>query len=107
MTCQKRTTKYAITPNPSGVHFSGFEHVSFESRRGVEDQLRAFISRLQTIDNPMVRIIVGDWGDGKSELYERYLRPHEEKMKYTLLYCVASQIQNAMHSSRCQTCIVR
>jgi len=97
LTCQK-TRRFTITPNPAGVHFSGFEHVHFDSRTNIEGQIRAFIASLETADNPRVRVILGDWGDGKSELYERYLKHKEESMNYKIVYCAASSVNNAMQT---------
>ena len=85
-------------PNPAAVHFSGFEHVHFPSREKVENQLEAFLLGMKSIDNPTVRLVLGEWGEGKSEVFERFLKPREKSIGYSILYCTTSSICNAMES---------
>lgn len=96
MNCEKQIVRYRKLPSESGVHFHGFEHVPFDSRRKVENQIRAFLGSIKETSNPQVRVILGDWGEGKTELFERFLKTKEEEMNHRVLYCVASNISNAM-----------
>lgn len=98
MKCEKTTKKFVISPNTSGVHFSGFEHFPFDTRTEVERRLAAFLRSIKTVENPTMRIVLGDWGDGKSELFEKFLLQRQEDFDVRILYCVASAVSNAMET---------
>ena len=59
--------KFKRLPADSGVFFRGFEHVYLESRKSSEKKAKEFIDYCLSSDSPAIRVILGEWGEGKSE----------------------------------------
>ena len=69
------TEKFRRLPPLAGVHFAGFKDVKIESRQSVVHQLRNFLKYcLKEATSPAVQVILGEWGEGKTEVYQRYIR---------------------------------
>jgi hypothetical protein len=70
------TEKFKRLPPLAGVHFAGFKDVKIESRQSVVRQLRDFMRYcLKEATSPAVQVILGEWGEGKTEAYQRYIQP--------------------------------
>jgi len=68
--------KFKQLPPLAGVHFAGFKHVKIESRQSVVRLLRDFMRYcLKEATSPAVQVILGEWGEGKTEVYQRYIEP--------------------------------
>ncbi|MEM3433312.1 MAG: hypothetical protein QXP27_03950 [Candidatus Methanomethyliaceae archaeon] len=69
------TKKFARLPPLAGVPFIGFDFAEVKSRRSVVGQLRNFVKYcLREATSPAVQVILGEWGEGKTEVYQRYIR---------------------------------
>jgi len=70
-----RTKKYDRLPPEPGIPFTGFEFAEIESRKPVANKIRDFVNySMQDARSPTARIILGEWGEGKSEAYVRYIQ---------------------------------
>jgi hypothetical protein len=64
-------------PSPS---LTGFDFAPIESRKPVEKDLRDFINFCRRDATSLnVKIIKAEWGEGKTDAYERYILPEIEK----------------------------
>jgi len=64
-------------PSPS---LTGFDFAPIESRKPVEKGLRAFMTFCRRDATSLnVKIIKAEWGEGKTDAYERYICPQAEK----------------------------
>lgn len=69
------TQKFKQLPPLAGVPFTGFGFAEIESRKLVVRQLRDFVKYcLKEATSPAVQVILGEWGEGKTEAYERYIQ---------------------------------
>ena len=69
------TKKFKQLPPHAGVPFTGFKYAEIPGRKAVGKQLRDFIRYcLQEATSPAVGVILGEWGEGKTEAYERYIK---------------------------------
>jgi len=74
---------YSRLPTGPGVptpSLTGFPFAVIESRKPVEKQLRDFMTfcRRDAL-SVNVKIIKAEWGEGKTDAYERYIHPEAEK----------------------------
>jgi hypothetical protein len=90
----EKTKKFDRLPNPSGVVFEGFENIVIKSRNLVKKQFEDYIKVANTARKPTMRIIEGEWGEGKTDAYERYIKPSEEKNNFVAPFVSASTIKN-------------
>jgi hypothetical protein len=71
-----RTKKYDRLPPEPGIPFTGFEFAEIQSRKPVANKIQEFVNYcMQDARSPAARIILGEWGEGKSEAYVRYIQP--------------------------------
>ncbi len=90
------TRKFERLPPLAGVHFAGFQDVKIESRQSVVRQLRDFIRYcLKEATAPAVQVILGEWGEGKTEAYQRYIRPEIKVPNHAYLVS-ASTVANSL-----------
>ena len=77
------TTRYSRLPLGPGVpspSLTGFDFAPIESRKPVEKDLRAFMTFCRRDATSLnVKIIKAEWGEGKTDAYERYICPQAEK----------------------------
>jgi len=77
------TTTYSRLPAGPGVpspSLTGFDFAPIESRKPVEKELRAFITFCRRDATSLnVKIIKAEWGEGKTDAYERYIYPQVQK----------------------------
>ena len=97
------TRRFSKTPSHAGVPFKGFPHNSFPSRESVTDQLDAFLQVTLEASEPLLKVILGDWGEGKSELLQGYLENRTRELGIRIVHCVASSLANAYSSSQTKT----
>jgi hypothetical protein len=80
-------------PSDSGVTFEGFENVKLRSREEVKKQLEDFMKYCKSSRKPAIRIIVGEWGEGKTDTFERYIKPKAmEENDYAFLISASTLI---------------
>lgn len=90
------TQKFERLPPLAGVHFAGLEDVTIESRRSVAKQLRNFMRYcFKEATSPAVQVILGEWGEGKTEVYERYIQPKASDPHHAY-FVSASTVANSL-----------
>lgn len=71
--------KFSRLPPRTGIPFSGFDYACLKSRQQVEDAIKSFISQLQRSKSINVALIKAEWGEGKTDAYDRYIKSTLEK----------------------------
>jgi SAM-dependent methyltransferase len=71
----KSTQKFAHLPPRTGIPFEGFEFARIKSRLPVAEQLEDFLEQCKQSNSVNVSLIRAEWGEGKTDAYERYLEP--------------------------------
>jgi len=82
-------------PSDAGVTFEGFEKIVIPSRGQVKDLLDSFLAAMEKAPGPMIRVILGWWGEGKTDAYGRYLKPNVARSGDLLVFVAASSIANS------------
>ncbi|MFX1298488.1 MAG: hypothetical protein ACFFD2_26980, partial [Promethearchaeota archaeon] len=96
---EKRVKIFKRLPSDAGITFEGFEKVKIESRTIVKEKFDRYFNIIQTEKNPSLRMIVGEWGEGKTDAYERYIKTKVEELNYRSLFVSASTISNSYELS--------
>ncbi|MCK6462967.1 MAG: hypothetical protein L6Q29_04090 [Candidatus Pacebacteria bacterium] len=99
----KTTTAYKRLPPDSGtppfeqqVHLSGFRDIKIQSRVIAERQISDFMKYCERdADQPAARMILGAWGEGKTEAFYRYIKPYAEKHDHNAFLLTSRSIVNA------------
>lgn len=92
----KTTRLYDRLPSLTGVHFEGFENIKIESRENVTRKLEDFIKYCRTsARGTAVCMILGEWGQGKTETYKRFIEPLFMKKGDYALFVSASTLANS------------
>lgn len=76
---QETTQKFKRLPPRTGVPFEGFEFARVKSRLPVAQQLEDFLDQCAQSTSVNVALIRAEWGEGKTDAYERYLEPQIAK----------------------------
>lgn len=90
------TRKFDRLPKDTGIPFSGLEEVRIESRKEVENQITSFISYCkEEATGISARIILGDWGEGKTDTYERIIKPYIKENNDELFFLPTPTLINS------------
>lgn len=94
---EKTTTrKFDKLPSMSGTPFSGFQDIKIKSRQVVEDEIYNFIEYCRGEAKGISgRFILGEWGEGKTDTYERLIKPEIEDSGDYLFFVSASRLSNS------------
>ena len=80
------TKKYKRLPPPQAVPFAGFKFARIPSREPVEKLLRQYLKRAREARSLTVALLKAEWGEGKTDAFNRYIMPEvEEKGDITYL----------------------
>ena len=80
------TKKYVQLPPSQAVPFTGFSFAKIESREPVAKKLKTFVRRTREEKFFSTGLIIAEWGEGKSDCFERYLKPEaDERGDYAYL----------------------
>jgi hypothetical protein len=91
-----RTTRAFENPlSDAGVTFEGFESIKIPSREVVREKLQDFLNYCTDAKKPAIRVILGEWGEGKTDAYRRYLLPQCRKQGNIALFASASTLANS------------
>lgn len=95
------TSKFSRLPSDTGVTFKGVEKISIPSREEVAQKLSNFLYYcLKEANKPAIRAILGEWGEGKTDTFRRYIEPKVKK-EHGLAFCIsASTLLNSYKSER-------
>lgn len=100
------TTPPDRLPPDAGVTFDGFDGYSIPSRASVKKKIDEFLNyALKEASSPAVRAIVGEWGEGKTEAYERYVRAAAGERKFKTCRVLASTLDKCLEGSKYSTLI--
>lgn len=94
MGLSRSTKAIERVPSDAGVTFEGFEEVRIPSREVVRTKLEDFLRLGKSSQKPAVRILLGEWGEGKTDAFRRYLRPTLESQGDHALFVSASTLAN-------------
>ena len=94
---EKTTTKkFDKLPSMSGTPFSGFQDIKIKSRQVVEEEINNFIEYCRSESKGISgRFILGEWGEGKTDTYERLIKPEIEDSGDYLFFVSASRFSNS------------
>ena len=82
-------------PSDAGVTFEGFEEIHLKSREIVRKKLEDFIKYCLDSKKPAIRVLLGEWGEGKTDAFARYIKPKVEAEKNYAFLVSASTLSNA------------
>jgi len=89
------TTKiYDRLPSDAGVTFEGFEDIRLKSRESVKEKLEDFMEYCKNAQKPAIRVILGEWGEGKTDAYKRYIEPKVKADGNYAFFVSASTLSN-------------
>ncbi|RSN71495.1 hypothetical protein [Candidatus Methanodesulfokora washburnensis] len=88
------TRIYDRLPSDSGVTFEGFENIKLKSRESVREKLEDFMNYCKSARKPAIRVILGEWGEGKTDAYKRYIKPKAEADGNYAFFVSASTLSN-------------
>ncbi|MEM2741308.1 MAG: hypothetical protein QXD95_04085 [Nitrososphaeria archaeon] len=74
----KYTSKYIRLPPTHPVPFAGFKFAKIPSRGPVERRLVQALKKTREATTLTVTIIKAEWGEGKTDAFERYIKPEVE-----------------------------
>lgn len=90
------TTKFKRFPPISGVTFSGNEKTAIKSRLAIEEEIKDSINYCKKeTEGVAARFILGDWGEGKTDTYERIIEPVITNSGDYLFFLSASRLANS------------
>jgi hypothetical protein len=70
----EKTRIFDRLPKDAGVTFEGFEDIRIKSREVVREELEDFLKYCKGARGTALRVITGEWGEGKTDAYVRYIR---------------------------------
>ncbi|MEM3449570.1 MAG: hypothetical protein QXP38_11995, partial [Nitrososphaerota archaeon] len=71
--------KFKRLPPRTGIPFSGFEFARIDSRVRVQEEIETFLFECRNSPFFNVAFIKAEWGEGKTDAYERYIKPTCER----------------------------
>ena len=86
---------YNRLPSDSGVTFKGFENIKLESREDAQKKLEEFMNYCESARKPSMRVILGEWGEGKTDAYRRYIEPRAKSKGHYTFFVSASTLANS------------
>lgn len=88
-------------PNIAGVHFDGFEDFKIGSREIVNESIEDFLKYCkEEARGTAARVILGEWGEGKTEAYYRYIKPFAEDNGDYTPFISASTLANCYEDEK-------
>jgi hypothetical protein len=82
-------------PSDAGITFEGFEDIRIKSRELVKTKLEDFMEYCKDARKPAVRVIIGEWGEGKTDAYKRYIKPKCQAEGNYAFFVSASTLSNS------------
>jgi hypothetical protein len=83
-------------PSDAGVTFVGYEDIKIPSREVVRERLQEFMNLCKTSKKPAARVILGEWGEGKTDAFGRYIKKYAEDCGDAAFAVSASTISNSL-----------
>lgn len=73
--------------DPKGIPFQGLKDAEIPGRKSVKKNIDDFIKRTKNSRSIEVSLLKAEWGEGKTDAYERYIHP---KLKNDFCYLVST-----------------
>lgn len=90
------TNSFKRLPPESAIPFAGFDFARIPSRQDVFRKIKDFLTYCtRSARSPEAAVILGEWGEGKSEAFERYIRPTIEGERHLALSIDAKAVANS------------
>lgn len=83
-----------VSKKGSDVKFEGFKDITLKSREPAVLQVKEFIQRCQTADGTNICTILGEWGQGKTEINNRFIEPYVKSKGDYSFFISASTLAN-------------
>lgn len=84
----------------SGVVFEGVENIKIQSREEVRKKLEEYLETVKKESTTTIRFVLAEWGEGKTDIYKRYLEPNAEKFNFLPIFVSTSTIVASFDSFR-------
>ncbi|MEM2129043.1 MAG: hypothetical protein QXZ70_00440 [Candidatus Bathyarchaeia archaeon] len=88
----EKTKIFDRLPKDTGVTFEGFEDIRIKGREEVREQLEDFLKYCKGARGTALRVIIGEWGEGKTDAYVRYIRKKCEEEGNLAFFVSASNL---------------
>jgi hypothetical protein len=95
----KPTRIFDRLPSDAGVTFEGFEDIRIKGRESVKAKLEDFMGYCKDAKKPAIRVILGEWGEGKTDAYKRYIQPKCQAEGNYAFFVSASTLSNCFELS--------
>lgn len=95
----EKIQKYDKLPPATGIPFSGFEYAKIESRAPIAKTLETFLNIYRNAKSLNVAVIRAEWGEGKTDAYERYIKPEAENKNDFVYHVSTSTIVRVISKS--------
>lgn len=93
---EETTKNFVRYPPITGVSFSGNDEIIIESRSEIEKEIKDFINYCRdNAEGVAARFILGEWGEGKTDTYERLIKPEITSSSDYLFFLSASRLKNS------------
>jgi hypothetical protein len=87
-------------PTPQAVPFTSFDYAKIESREPVAEKLKEFMKRTKEANFFTTGLIIAEWGEGKTDAYERYIKPEAlKKGDYAYLVSTSTIVNKLSRAS--------
>lgn len=83
-----------VSKKGSDVKFEGFKDITLKSREPAVLQVKEFIQRCRTADGTNICTILGEWGQGKTEINNRFIEPYVKSKGDYSFFISASTLAN-------------
>jgi hypothetical protein len=80
-------------PSPSGIPFTGATYCELPSLIGVAKQVDTFLQSTVGSREATIAVVLGEWGEGKTELYNKKIQPAGEAVGFSF-FVPASSVAN-------------
>ncbi|OLS18919.1 MAG: hypothetical protein HeimC3_48570, partial [Candidatus Heimdallarchaeota archaeon LC_3] len=71
------TTVFKMLPDRSSTTLGEFPHIKLPSRKNLENEIANYLKKtIHQGTKPSGLIVIGEWGEGKTEIYDSYITTH-------------------------------
>lgn len=80
----------------SGIVFEGLENVKLKSREEVGKKIEEYLEVVSREKRTTVRAILAEWGEGKTDAYERYIKQKAKSLNFSPYFVSTSTILSSL-----------
>ena len=90
-----------VSKKNSDVKFEGFKDITLKSREPAVEQVKEFIKRCRTsADGTNICAILGEWGQGKTEINNKFIEPYLKSKGDYSFFITASTLANVYEDEK-------